>query len=118
MKVTVVTYGGRLIKIAATDICQDAAKKREGGRRPMAQRRTVQVTACLLMLSHKNLLNYIPYLKLFAFVFLLEILEIFLCLLLVPHVKLVSLQDMHQPQIPFANILIYSVQILLHLIIF
>jgi hypothetical protein len=49
-------------------------------------------------------LNFVlPYLKLLAF--LLEILQIILCLPLVPHVKLVPLLDMHRPQIPFAKII-------------
>lgn len=94
VRLAVVVRGGRLLKIAATDICQ-IATKREGGRRrrPMAQRRTVQITACLLMLQHKNFLNYNPYLKLLAFVFPLKILEPILCLLMVPHVELVPKLD-------------------------
>jgi hypothetical protein len=55
------------------------------------------------------------YLKLLAFAFLLKSL---LCLLLVPHAKLTPLLDVHQPQITFGKILIYLVNICLHLIIF
>jgi hypothetical protein len=60
----------------------------------------------------------VPFLKLLAYTFMLEILEIFLCLLLVPHVKLVIPLDVHQPQIPFAKIMTYLVNIWLYLIIF
>jgi hypothetical protein len=42
----------------------------------------------------------------------------FLCLLLVPHVKLAPLLDVHRPHIPFENIQTYSANIWLHLIIF
>jgi hypothetical protein len=42
---------------------------------------------------------FIPYLILLAFVFPLQISEIFLCLQLVTHVKLVPLIDVHEPQI-------------------
>jgi hypothetical protein len=41
-----------------------------------------------------------------------------LSFLLVPHIKVVPLLDLHQPQIPFANILIYLVNNWLHLITF
>jgi hypothetical protein len=60
----------------------------------------------------------LPHWKLLTVVFLLKILEILFCLLLVPHVKIVTPQDVHQPQIPCANILTYLVNIWLHLTIF
>jgi hypothetical protein len=71
------------------------------------------------LLMFMLVLNFVlPCLKLLAFTFLFEILEIFLSLLLVPHIKVVPLLDLHQPQIPFAKILIYLVNNWLHLIVF
>jgi hypothetical protein len=55
------------------------------------------------------------YLKLLALAFLLEILKIFLCSLLVSHIKLVPPLGVHQLS---AKILTYLVNIWVHLIIF
>jgi hypothetical protein len=71
-------------------------------------------------LSFVNIYNgfkFCPSLLL-AFAFILEILETFLHLLLVPYVKLVPLLDVHQVQILFAKILTYSANIWLCLTIF
>jgi hypothetical protein len=62
-----------------------------------------------LLMSTVALNVVLPYLKLLAFVFLLKISEIFLCLLLVLHIKFVPLLDVHQLQMLFAEILIYLV---------
>lgn len=56
------------------------------------------------------------FLKLFAFLF--AVTEIFVCLLLIPHIKLVPLLDVYQLQISFGEILIYLVNISLNFIVF
>jgi hypothetical protein len=60
----------------------------------------------------------LPFVKPLAFMFLLKILETFLCLLLVPHIKIDPLLDVHQLQIPFVKILTHLVNIWFFLIIF
>jgi hypothetical protein len=57
-------------------------------------------------------------LKPLALTFLCEILEILISLLLFPHIKVVVLLDVHQQQITFAKILIYSGNDWLYFIIF
>jgi hypothetical protein len=64
---------------------------------------------CFILLMFIVVLDVILYLKLLAFTFLLKILEIYLCLLLVPHVKLVSFLGVHQRQMLFVKMLIYCV---------
>jgi hypothetical protein len=62
--------------------------------------------------------SVLPNLKLLAFAFLLENLEIFLCLLLVSNLKISPLLDVYKPQMPFEYILTYLANIWLHLIIY
>jgi hypothetical protein len=51
-------------------------------------------------------INFVlPCLKLLAFAFLLKMLDIFICLLLVPHVNVVPPLDVHQQQIPCEKML-------------
>jgi hypothetical protein len=56
----------------------------------------------IFSLTFTVVLNFfLPCLELLAFAFILEILEIILCLLLVPHIKCAPLLDVHQPKISF-----------------
>jgi hypothetical protein len=52
-----------------------------------------------LLIFTMDINSVLPHLKLLAFSLLLEILEVFFCLLLVPRVTIAPLLDMHQPQI-------------------
>jgi hypothetical protein len=62
----------------------------------------------IFLLMFIMVLNFVlPCFKLLAFTFVLEFLEIFLCLLLVTHTEVVPLLHLHQLQKPFAKILIY-----------